>query len=60
MKASFNTLVEINLQRIREGFAMLCDYTETPWRLYEDCTEIALRIDSKWSRSQSHQSVRAA
>ena len=43
------TSVEFNSQRIRGGFAMLCDSTET-----------ALRIDLQWSRRQIRQSVRAA
>ena len=53
-------LVEINSQRIRRGFAMLCDSTETALRLHCKCAETALRIDSQWSRSQIRQSVRAA
>ena len=44
-----STLIEINSQRFRKGFAMLCDSTET-----------ALRIDSQWNRSQICQSVRAS
>ena len=39
---------------------MLCDYTETARRLRCKCAEIALRIDSQWSRSQIRQSVGAA
>ena len=39
---------------------MLCDSTKTPRRLYGDCAETALRIDSQWSRSQIRQSMRAA
>ena len=53
-------LVEINLQPIRRGFAMLCDFTETARRLHCECAETALRIDSQWNRSQIRQSVRAA
>ena len=44
-----STLGDINLQRIRGEFAMLCDSPET-----------ALRIDSQWSRSQIRRSVVAA
>ena len=44
-----STFVEINSQRIRRGFAMLYNSTET-----------AQRIDSQWSRSQIRQSVKAA
>ena len=55
-----STLVEFNLQRIRRGFAMLCDSTETAQRMRCECAETALRIDSQWSRRQIRQSVRAA
>ena len=40
---------------IRRGFAMLCAFTEIPQRLYGDCAETTLRIDSQCSRSQSRQ-----
>ena len=52
--------VEINLQRIRRGFAMLCNSTETIRRLFGNCNQTALQIDSQWSRSQRGQSVKAA
>ena len=39
---------------------MLRDSTETPRKLYGDCAETALQMDSQWSRSQSRQSVRVA
>ena len=46
------TLVEINPQRIRKGFAMLCDFTETLRRLYGDCPEPALRLHCELIRSK--------
>ena len=55
-----SALVEINSQRIRGGYAMLCDSTETVRKLRCKYAETALRIDSQWSRRQSRQSVRAA
>ena len=55
-----STLVEINSQRIRREFPMLCDTTETALRMRCECAETALQIDSQWSRSQIRQSVRAA
>ena len=47
-----SALAEINSQRIRRGFAMLGDSTETARRLHRECAENARRIDSQWSRSQ--------
>ena len=55
-----SAVVEINSQRIRRGFAMLCYSTETARRLRCKCAETALRIDSQWSRRQICKSVRAA
>ena len=46
-----STLVEINSQRNRRGFAMLCDFTETPRRLYGDCAETMLRLNCELIRS---------
>ena len=40
-----STLVEIDSQQIRKGFAMLCDYTETSQKLYQNWAETALRVD---------------
>ena len=39
-----STLVEINSQRIRRGFTMLCDSTDTPRILYRDSTESLRRL----------------